>query len=335
VSNRLIAILTILSLAAVTLLMRAALEYWPIGLTGAGSRVVTIAILGAWVLGTGAGWRRLAPRGAGGLLVVMGVFAIAINLLLFAALKWTTATNHALLYRLDVVFVILLGGLLGLERIGWRALVLLPVMLLGIALVAEVGSGGLQMHVVGDLMVVGAAAGFAINAFIIRRILQSMDVEATALVNVTITWLGFAGWAILQDDLAHVGPAVGDPLVWSWVILLGTVYAFFMLLYYVALRRMPVWKLRMWMLSTPVLVAVADAALWGTRLSVQQGIGMALVLVGLAGLIRLERNGRFRRRVVQGGADVPSVAGRTLRRGGTVRPETPVDAASTSHRGGA
>jgi len=49
----------------------------------------------------------------------------------------------------------------------------------------------------------------------------------------------------------------------------------------------------MWMLGAPVLIAVADWILWDTRLSAQQRIGMGLVLAGLAGLIHLERHGRF------------------------------------------
>jgi len=288
-----LAILTVVVMVAQTLLMRAALAHWPVGMVGTFSRVFTIAMLGAWVLGRGRGWRRLKPRGSGGWLAAMSVNAIVINLLLFTSLKYTTVTNHALLYRLDVVFVILIGIVLGLERIGWRELLLLPLMLFGVACVAEIRFTRLEPHVTGDLMVVGGALGFAINAFILRRIFRAMDTEAVALINVSATGLGFLGTMLVRNELTNFGDGLMDTAAWLWVALFGMTFAIYLTLYYATLGRMPVWKLRMWMLSAPVMVAVADWILWDTRLSTQQRIGMGMVLAGLAGLIHLERNGRF------------------------------------------
>ncbi|HID20794.1 MAG TPA: hypothetical protein EYP14_00120, partial [Planctomycetaceae bacterium] len=59
-------------------------------------------------------------------------------------------------------------------------------------------------------------------------------------------------------------------------------------LYYVALRNMSVWKLRMYMLSAPVLTAWIEWPLWGTQLTPLQILGAAIVLTGLAALIWLE-----------------------------------------------
>ncbi|MGD9127778.1 MAG: DMT family transporter [Planctomycetia bacterium] len=291
---KILTILTVLGMVVETLLMKVALTHWSIGMVGAISRIFTVALLACWVLSRGAGWRRLAPRGAGWWLVLMGFNAIAINLLLFAAMKGlTTATNYALLYRLDIVFVVLIGTMLGLERIGWRELALLPIMLFGVACVAEVRFSELEPHIVGDLMVVGAALGFAVNAFVLRRIFVSMDTEAVALINVSITGLGFLGLMLIRNEIATSGSALADPMAWLWVVLFGVCFAVYLALYYVTLRRLPVWKLRMWMLSVPVIIAIVDAVVWDTRLSVQQGSGMVLVLLGLAGLIWLERNHGF------------------------------------------
>ncbi|MBN1590274.1 MAG: DMT family transporter [Pirellulales bacterium] len=287
-NGKVLALLTVVAMTGITLLMRAALEHWPIGLTGTVSRVFTVGTLACWVLLRGEGWRRLAPRGTAWWLVVMSINAILINVLLFTSLKWTTATNYAVLYRLDIVFVVLIGTLLGLERIGWRELTLLPVMLLGVAFVAEVRLSGVESHIVGDLMVVAGALGFAINAFILRQIFRTMDTEAVALINVSVTGLGFLGVMLIRGELATVGAALGEPIMWLWVALLGLSFGLYILIYYAALDRMPVWKLRTWMLTSPLLVALADWVLWNTRLSGQQWVGTGLVLLGLAGLIRLE-----------------------------------------------
>jgi drug/metabolite transporter (DMT)-like permease len=282
------AILTTFGMAAFTLLLRATLQTWPVGTAGSLSRIVTLAALGAWVVTTGEGWRRLHRTGVVRWLALMGAISIAINLLLFGSLKWTTATNNALLFRLDLVFVVLIGSLLGLERIGAKQLLVLPVMLFGAGLVSELQKFSFHGHMVGDLMVAGAAFCFAVNAFIIRRILRSMDEEAVALYNHGISTLGFVVLAVANREFVAAREVMMTPSAWIWLALLGLAAAVVLPLYYAALRRMSVWRLRTWLLATPVLVAVPEWGLWGTRPTVTQGLGGVLVLAGLAILIRLE-----------------------------------------------
>ena len=174
----LFAFLAVVTWVLFNLLLRVAADTVPVALVGTFSRIVTLPLLAAWVLATGARWRRLVPRGTGGWLALMGAVSIAVNLLWFGAMTWTSATNVAMLFRLDLVFVVLIGALLGLERIGWPQLLLVPTMLLGLALLSEVHRLDFAGHMAGDLMIVVAAFGFAVNAFVIRRIL--MGSAATA-----------------------------------------------------------------------------------------------------------------------------------------------------------
>ncbi len=290
--NKTFVLLTVFCMAALTLLMRASLEFWPIGLAGTLSRVAALTTLGLWVLTTGDGWRRLKPGGAGKWLVLMCVFSALINFALFSALEWTTATNHALLYRLDTVFVVLIGSLFGLERIGWKELMLLPMMLLGMALVAEIGLSGFQVHWAGDLIVIAAAAGFATNAFVNRHIVRTMEPEAMAIYNITSGSLGFVIVSFVRGEWAWLAQNTPSFRAWLVVLLLGLLIAGFVPLYYLMLRRMPVWKLRTWMLVVPMLVAFADWLLWDTQLTGWQWLGTGLLLGGLAALIQIERRGR-------------------------------------------
>ncbi len=275
-------------MAAFTLVLRATLEVWPLGVAGSLSRVVTLSLLGAWVLSRGAGWRRLVPGPATGKVIAMGVISIAINLLLFGSLIWTTATNHALLFRLDLVFVVLIGALLGVEHVGIKQLMLLPVMLAGVALVLDIQHFDLRGHVIGDVMAVFAALFFAVNAFLIRRILQTMDEESTAFYNHGISTLGFLAIAFGGGQWTVCAGEFTSPRAWMWIVLLGVSTAVTLPLYYAALRRMSVWKLRTWLLLTPVVVAGLEWLGWGTRPGVPQILGAALVLGGLLVLIRWE-----------------------------------------------
>jgi len=281
-------ILSVLGTAAFTLVLRGTLAAWPIGLAGSFSRVVTLALLGGWVLARGSGWRRLRSGGVGKTLLLMGAVSIAINLLWFGAMKLTTATNVAMLLCLDLVFVVLIGALLGLERIGWRQLALLPVLLLGMSLLTGAGREGWGGHFLGDLMAVAAALAYAANAFIIRGILRTMDEEAVSLYNHGISTLGFMALVLLGGELRSAETALWQPAAWLWILALGVTAALSLPLYYAALRRTAVWKLRAWTLSAPVLVAVFDWLIWDTHLDFGQCVGAALVLGGLAVLVHIE-----------------------------------------------
>jgi drug/metabolite transporter (DMT)-like permease len=284
-----IALLAIVSWVAVNLLVRASLDVWPVNLAGVLGRIVTVAILGIAIVASAGGWRRLCPGPCRNWLLLMGVVAIAVNLLWYNAMRWTTATNAALLFRLDLVFVVLIGTWLGLEKIHWTQGLLLLIMLFGLAVFLEVYHFDLSGHLVGDVMVVGAACSYAINAFVIRRILVTMDELAVSFYNLLFSGLGFAALAWLRGEYATLSQIGASGQAWAWIAALGVATTLSLPLYYAALRRMPVWRLRAWMLLAPPLVAAVEWPVWGFKTSPLQLCGAVIMLAGLAVLIHLER----------------------------------------------
>lgn len=284
----LLALLSVFAWAVLAVVLRATMEIWPVGLGGALSRLVTVAILAAWIISTGAGWRRLHSRGTMPWILAMGLVSIAVNLLAFGALKFTTATNMAMLFRLDLVFVLLIGAALGLERIRLWQLVLLPVLLVGLALLVEIQRFTLNPQVIGDAMMIGSTFGLAVNAFIIRHILRSMDEETVSLYNHGISTLGFIALAAIHSDLAAAGHLIHQPAAWAWIVALGITAAVSLPLYYAALGRMAVWKLRTFMLSAPLFVAILEWPFFGLHLQPLQWLGAAIILGGLLVLITFE-----------------------------------------------
>jgi drug/metabolite transporter (DMT)-like permease len=282
--------LAIVPWVALTLMLRwlIGVEGWPVGLVGFVSRIVSLPLLAVWILSTGTGWRRMHPRGRGGWLVLMGLVAIVINLTWFGAVRWTTATNVNLLIRTDVLFVVMIGAVLGVERIGRAHLALLPPMFLGLALLVEIHKFDLGGHLRGDLMTVVAAFAFSVNAFVIRDILLVMEEDSVAFYNHASSGLGFLGLAIVGGDFALLVDPVQMRSAWLPMIAAGVLVAVSLPLYYVALRRMDVWKLRMFMLSSPVLTAMIEWPLWGAKLTGMQCLGGAIMLAALTVLIRLE-----------------------------------------------
>ncbi|NQT39540.1 MAG: DMT family transporter [Planctomycetes bacterium] len=279
----------VVSWVAFLLLMRAAVLVWPVSLAGTYSRALSAAILLLWVVTRGSGSRRLRPRGTAGWLTLMGIVAIGINLLCFSALKWTTATNVSLLVRLDLVFVVLIGAIFRLERVGLvPLLVLLPVMLAGLALLVEIDRIEWGGHALGDLMIVASALGLAINAFVIRHIMQQMDEEAVAAINQGATLLGFIAMGLITGDFTSPPEAAGRLSAWLLIVALAVASAVSLPLYYAALRRMKIWTLRAFMLSGPVLVLAVEWWLWNVRLTTSQCAGAVLMLLALALLVRIE-----------------------------------------------
>jgi drug/metabolite transporter (DMT)-like permease len=95
------------------------------------------------------------------------------------------------------------------------------------------------------------------------------------------------GVALLGSEFAAARETMATSAAWGWIALLGCTAVLSLPLYYAALHRMEVWRLRAWLLATPVLVAVAEWGL-GLRLGWTQWLGAAMVLGGLAVLIRME-----------------------------------------------
>jgi drug/metabolite transporter (DMT)-like permease len=282
--------LAVVPWVAVTLMLRWLIKFQelPVGLVGTFSRAVTLPVLFLWIVTVGAGWRSLRPRGQGGWLVLMGLISILINILWFSALQWTTATNVGMLIRFDVVFVVLIGSLLGLETIGLKQLALIPVMFVGLGLLIEIQKFDWGGHIVGDAMTIVTALGFSINAFIIRHIMVVMEEQPVALYNHAISMLGFIGLGLVSRDFTRTAEVFASKTALISIIVLGVLIAASLPLYYVALRRMDVWKLRMFMLATPVLTALVEWPLWGMKMSPLQWLGGAIILAALALLIRME-----------------------------------------------
>ena len=197
--------LAVVPWVAVTLMLRWLISFqgWPVGLVGTLSRAVTLPVLAIWIVTVGAGWQSLRPQGRGRWLILMGLISILINILWFSAVRWTTATNVGMLIRFDVVFVVLIGSMLGLERIGLRQLALIPVMFVGLGLLIEVHKFDWGGHIVGDTMTIVTALGFSINAFVIRHIMVVMHEEPVALYNHAISMLGFIGLGLVCGDFAR------------------------------------------------------------------------------------------------------------------------------------
>lgn len=296
-----LALLAVISSTGLVLLLRGTMEVWPVGQAGLLSRLGSIALLGLWVGTRGRRWQRLAPDGAGGWLVLMGAISILINICWFAGMQWTSVASASVVLRLDLLFVLLIGATLGMERLSAGAWIIVPVMMLGLALLMEIHRLDWAGHALGDALILVAAFGLAANAFVIRHILRRMDVEAVALYNHVFSGVGFGVLMLIQSvDLPASVRA--EPVQWLWIVALAVTAAVSLPLYYAALRRMAIWKLRVLMLLGPAIGAAAEWVLWGQALHAGQWTGAALIVAGAAALVLIEQAVTTERNRVDGAA---------------------------------
>ncbi len=279
---------------AVTLLLRYMVNIQGLSasLVGILSRVVCLTLLGSWIVTRGTGWRRFQLRGEGRRLIWMGAISTVINLAWFYSLQWTTATNVAILIRTDIVFVILIGATFGFERIRPTQLAVVPLMFIGLGLLCEIQQFDFSGHLTGDLLVVCAALAFSVNAFIIRVILKTLDGEVVAEYNHGISSLGFLAVVLFQGQFAQLPELFTVPRA-SAIIGLGVCTAIGLPLYYMALKHLPVWKLRVCMLAGPVFTALFELWYWELVMTWTQVLGAAMILVGLAAIVLMDH---FQRR---------------------------------------
>ena len=235
-----------------------------------------LAVLASWERG------RYGPRPPAGrrIAFLAGLLFCADLLLWHAAIEQVGAGLATVLANAQVVIVGLVAWSVLGERPTRRALLAVPVVLVGVVLIAGVAGGGYgRSPALGALLGIGAAVAYSGFLLLLRR--GNVDVRRPAgpLLDATLV----AGLALLG-----VGALLGDlDLVprWpshGWLLLLALnsqVVAW--LLISVSLPRLPALATSVLLLLQPVGSVLLGVALLGERPSAMQYAGVALVLVGV------------------------------------------------------
>jgi drug/metabolite transporter (DMT)-like permease len=232
------------------------------------------------------------PRGRA-LLLIAGM-----GLLGFAGVQWTynVAINRLplgialLLEYLGPVLVVLWVRVVRRERVHQRMWPALALAVGGLAVVSRVWQG-LTLDGLGVVMALGAAVCFAAYFLLgehsgaadlgspLHVILWAFAVATLAMNLVQPAWTADA----LADDVSMLG-RLADVVVpaWGamgWVVLLGTVAPFFLLL--VALRVLSATVVSIVAMLEPVVAALVGWVWFEETLTAVQLVGMAAVLTGI------------------------------------------------------
>lgn len=253
-------------------------------------RVLTVTVIaGAWLLISDRAAFRITARQLG-IMAVLGVVGIAL-------LQWTYAVALTLLpvgltlllEYLAVIAVAVIARLVFKEEVKPRLWLAIALVLVGLALVAQIGRG--EVSALGVIFALAAAATLTVYFLVGERQVTAsspMAVAFWAMGFAALFWALFSGWWQLKPELlttqVSMGGALNDIVLPVWIPLAVTAVAgtFAPFLFsFLALKHLTATAAGITS-SAEVLFAFAVAWLWlGEALDLAQLAGVAIVTTGI------------------------------------------------------
>jgi drug/metabolite transporter (DMT)-like permease len=230
-------------------------------------------------------WRRdrfIPERRDLPMLALLGGLGVFANQILFInGLRYTTATNAAILMPSLPVFAAGAAALMGIERIGRRRLVGIALSVAGaLVLVNPLRFSADRGMAIGNLMILVNCLCYALFLVFQRPLLQRIPWRTL------IAWsFLFGGGAVLLVSvpaLSRLEPAEVPTGVWwgvAYIVLLATVFAYAANTW--AVRRSSPALVAAYGTLQPVVTAVLATTFLGERFGWAEGIGFVLIVAGL------------------------------------------------------
>ncbi|MGC9320097.1 MAG: DMT family transporter [Armatimonadota bacterium] len=199
-------------------------------------------------------WSGFSP----GWLVLFGGVACVMHYCRKYGLAETTATTAAVVERSEIVFVFLLSYLVLRTPVRWLGWLGTALVLYGTTRVALVGSTTLHFQPLGVLALVVVGLTIAINAMLVKAKFTGIPNELIILGSMTVQIVVYSIVVPGSGALPSVRELLGIPVLVGLVALGSVVWGGRLLLYYYALKRAPMWAVRMLTLSGLPIATLAD-----------------------------------------------------------------------------
>ncbi len=233
-------------------------------------------------------------------LLLIGLIGFSANGVAIAASQLTSVINVSALGRTDVLFSLALSVLIFREKVAKWAFFSLPIMAVGVCILTGIITESPELGKTGDYLMLFSAFLIALNAFVIKGALRDVRPLGVGATNTAVTAVCF----IITTLVAYRSiDAFRDVSRETWIMLgaLGVMAYIFFITYNMALKSVPVWEVRLFCLSIPVVATLAAWAWLGKRPSGLQCLGMCLIAAGATGAI-VSRIPRRAKPVDQGGS---------------------------------
>lgn len=222
-------------------------------------------------------------------LLLFACFAAGIFYLRNIGVDLCGATTAAIVSRVETGFVFMLSYLVlsqAVSGLGWLGT---AVLVLGALRTIGVGSAEMTFPIAGVMALVGAALLIAFNATIIKTQFNRVPNELAILASATVQTIIFS---IVVPSLVGVEGArfvLENPRYLGLIALASLGISGNLFLYYYAMKRAPMWAVRVLaLIALPVAVA-GDYFVLGEPITMNAVQGMALVIIGAIIVIQAGR----------------------------------------------
>ncbi len=205
----------------------------------------------------------------------LGILFAGVVFGLFAAISIATVPVAVLTYFVYPLITGIVGGLLGIERIGWRGALTALTAFFGLALM--IGAHPQELALSGLAFAVGAAMCRAAILLLTRVLLQDSDAQVTT-------------WYLLLSSTAVL--ALAALLTWNWqgpqtaigwaamiAVSIGTTIS--VLALFVSIKRIGPFRTALIMYLEPLLSTVLSAPVLGEVITPIQAVGGVIMLAAL------------------------------------------------------
>lgn len=263
-------------------------------LAGLFLRVFAFLFLTAYILAK----KQFSSLFKGGLRIALVLFVIGILgylLDLFANLGFQhgSVSTGTVLLKTDILMANLASALIFKKRLGVLDWIATVVMLVGVVLVLDIDFKDFRLNWY-DLFFIASALAVTVNAFVIKSTQRkhSQSSEKIAYYNNFTVMLLFLISAAIAGDFGSGKSEVFSQPYWFWLILAvgGLAQTLIYIFYYRNLKNNEVWKVKLWLLLVPIVSLFSGMAVFGERMTVIKGIGIAVTLLGAACMLIGGRN---------------------------------------------
>lgn len=214
------------------------------------------------------------------LLHLVGGIGAALTLMLYWGIQLTGPTEAAVVSRSDLMFSLILGVVIWHYHLHFRDFAGLAVMLVGIFLVLDLSWTGFHVGSTGDLWLFFSAFLVAVNAEIIKISFRDLDGIVIAFFNSGVQAVIYLLLVVLMGNTQALYTL--NSFAWSLIGVSVVMQVIQYLSYYVGIRELPVWKIRVLGLVSPVMTMVTSVWWLQTGLKWTQIIGVIIVGAGVA-----------------------------------------------------
>lgn len=226
------------------------------------------------------------PRGTPwGWLLAFGFTAVILFYARTLGIALTNPTTGSLVVRLEVALVFAYSFCFLREKPsvwGWVGAALLVA---GMLAALDLPTKGLIFRPLGIGALLLCAVGIASNAIIIKLHLSRVSNFLTALVNVACQAAAFAVLLPLTGQWAGLAASLRNGQQLLLVLAGGAIITWMLTTYYFAMKRIPMWTVRLLGLVTPAAALLADHLWLKSVVTVGQLLGLGLVTLGSAAVI--------------------------------------------------